>query len=273
MKKFFNILILLFVMIAASSCIEVETTLKVNKDGSGTIVEKTIASPAMIGMISSFKSMGDSADTEEFSLMDLEELKANALEMGEGVRFIKAENIGKDNSGYIAYYEFDDIRKVRVVNDPGEKVPSDGMGEEAVEEEDPEYITFDFIEGGEPTLIIKMPPKNEEDLKFESGETEESSDTLENNMWAEQFKMMMKDMKFVVRVQVDGTVEETNATYSDGSTITLFEMDMGQILDNPEKFNELTKKQPDSFNQLADEIKDVPGIKIELKETVKIKFD
>jgi hypothetical protein len=246
--------------------------LKVNKDGSGTIEEKVIASQTLVSMINSFMEMGDSASTEEFSLLDEEELRNDALNMGEGVRFLRAEEIKEGNGeGYIAYYEFDDITKIKVDDDPEDKVPSDVM--EAGEETgiDAEYITFQFIEGDPATLIINLPPKDEEDLSFE--DTEVSEDSLADEAWAEQLQEIFKDLRFSVRVEVDGDISETNATYVNGSEVTIFEMDFRKILENPEKFNEFKKKQPDTFEEMRELLEETPGFKIELEEKVKISFD
>ncbi len=275
MKIIFKLSLIVILLFAATSCIEVETRVKVNKDGSGTVEERAVASPAMVAMINSFASMGDSSDTEEFSLIDEDELKANAEEMGAGVRFIKVESLDESNNSYVAYYEFDDVRNLKITSDPGNKVPSDVMNEdeEQTDPEKDEFISFDFISGDSPTLIIQMPPKDEEDLEMEFGDSEMETDSLADDMWAEQFKMMLKDMRFVVTVEVAGDIDETNASYVDGSRVTIFEMDLGQIIDNPKKFNELKKNKPATFDELAMQIKDLPGIKIELRDKVKIKFD
>ena len=74
-------------------------------------------------------------------------------------------------------------------------------------------------------------------------------------------------------MEVDGDISETNATFVDGSEVTIFEMDFRKILENPEKFNEFKKKQPDTFEEMRALLEETPGFKVELEERVKISFD
>ena len=88
-----------------------------------------------------------------------------------------------------------------------------------------------------------------------------------------QLKQILKDLKMTLSLEINGKIEETNATFVDGSKITLFEIDFGKLIDNPEKFKEFTKVHPNSLDELKKIVKGIPGIKIEINEPMMVKFD
>ena len=46
-------------------------------------------------------------------------------------------------------------------------------------------------------------------------------------------KQMFTDMKVSIKLVAESGIAETNATHNDGDTITLMEMDMGKLMENP----------------------------------------
>jgi hypothetical protein len=126
----FPLLMLLFV-----GCLQVETTLKVNKDGSGIISEKVLFSKTFVNMMKDFaQAFQDSASTEEFSMYQEEEIINNAQDYGENVVYVSHDKIDTENwEGYLATYSFDDITKIKISPDPDSKVD---IGEEATENEE-----------------------------------------------------------------------------------------------------------------------------------------
>jgi len=51
------------------------------------------------------------------------------------------------------------------------------------------------------------------------------------------------------------------------------ELDFGELFENPEKLKELGELQePESFSQVTELLKDLPGIKINPMEELKIEF-
>jgi len=67
------LLIILFPVLFFSGCLNIETKVIINKDGTGRIDEKVLMSRMFVDMLSSFaQSLGDSSETEEFSLFDEE---------------------------------------------------------------------------------------------------------------------------------------------------------------------------------------------------------
>ena len=65
----------LMLIILLSGCLKVETTINVNTDGSGTIVETVMLSSEFADMIEEFsQSFDENAEKEEFSLFNEEDV-------------------------------------------------------------------------------------------------------------------------------------------------------------------------------------------------------
>jgi hypothetical protein len=79
-------------------------------------------------------------------------------------------------------------------------------------------------------------------------------------------------MKMSMHVQVNGTVKKSNAAYRDGSKITLMEMDFGEVVKNEEKLKLLATQSDESIEGMKALLEGIPGIKVELQDTVEVVF-
>jgi len=100
-------------------CISFTTTVNVNPDGTGTIVQTTTVSPEIAAqmkqMMAGFASDSKDKQKKPKELFSVEDAKSAAATMGEGVSFVKAERIKTaDAEGIRATYSFGDISKIRI---------------------------------------------------------------------------------------------------------------------------------------------------------------
>ena len=274
MKTIIKIFPILFVTIFLTGCIDVQYKMYLEADGSGKIVETVYMNSAMVQMIKGFMVMGDdSTKQEKFSLLDEVELRNEAIELGEGVKYISGEEL-KDNGreGYRAIYEFEDVNKIKMDQDVSDKAPSMGGENEETPEDD---ITFKFTKGSPATLIIYMPQEEETEAAETTDEPEVQEEFAEDeeSEWTEETKTMMKDFRISIQVEVDGNLVETNATYVDGSTITIMEMSFAELLKDPEQFKKLKSLDEASYEESKELLKDIPGIKIETNEKIEVIFE
>jgi hypothetical protein len=246
-------------------CIQVSTVIKVKPDGSGTI-EETVVYVQELKATPEMASPGKGA--KEFKLFNEVELKKKVGEMGEGVTYISGKKITTDEGeGYQAIYAFKDVGKLKFNQNPGEKVPGGGPGGPGEKEE---FITFQFIKGTPATLIIKMPVAElNEGEKTAPPKVEEGS---QDATTMDKMKEIFKDMKASMAVEMQGTIVETNATYREGSKLTLMEVDFDKMLEDEEKFNKFAQAEPETWGEIKKLSKDMAGIKIELNEKVTIRF-
>lgn len=269
MKKCLILIVPLLLIIFMTGCLQVETTITVNKDGSGTVERVFMMQKEILAMLASMSSMGEEDGGEEFELLDREELNGEADGMGEGVKLVSAEPYETDTfSGYKATFSFPDINDLRVNQNPGESVP-DG----AAEGDSPqEFVTFSFSKGASSTLKIKLPGDDYdqgdtyEDEVDQSGAQEPPAEDLE------MMKQIYGTMKMSMHVRVNGNVRKTNATYQNGSTITLMEMDFSKVVENEEKLKLLASSSDESIEGMKALLEDIPGIKVELQDSVEVVF-
>ena len=272
MIKLKKILIFSILPFLLAGCLQVETNVNVKKDGSGTINEKVLFSKTFVNMIKEFaQSFSDSASAnkEEFSIFKDDEIKTDAKDFGENVKYVSHTLISNDDwEGYDAVYSFDDITKVKIAPDPDSKVGIGDEGMEATPEED--YYFFKFIKGDVPELIIDRP-----EIKL-TEDTEENKDTVQSEQndegMSEEFLNMMKGMSISVAVVVDGKIVNSNASYVNGSKVTLFEMNFGEMMKNKEAFKEFKNKEPKNIDEMRQYLEKFPGMKIEVEKPVSIKF-
>ncbi|KAA0245488.1 MAG: hypothetical protein EDM72_07050, partial [Chlorobiota bacterium] len=75
-----------------------------------------------------------------------------------------------------------------------------------------------------------------------------------------------------ISIKVDGDITSSNASYVNGSTITLFEMDLGEMMKNKEAFKEFRNNEPGNIEEMKQFMEKFPGMKIEIEKPVSIKF-
>jgi hypothetical protein len=271
-------------------CLNIKTTIKVNKDGSGEILQTFLISDSVAAMMDSSNntaadgtgvndeggegngatadesdSAGKDLSAPDFSakLMDKEKLQAHAASMGEGVTFVSADPYKeKDFSGYKAKYAFKDINKLTINQNPAELMPVDsGTGSTAQE-----LITFTFKKGTPAALTIIMPiPEKNTDKKSGNG-AEMDAQTIE------MMKSIYQDMKINMEVVFQGTISESNATYKTASAITLIDIDFNKILADTKSFNALAKSEANTLEEMKAIVKNVKGMKIEFQPKLNVKF-
>jgi len=268
MKKIFTAIFTFCTLLLLSGCIQIETKVNLNKDGSGTVEETVLMSNEMVNMLNEFIS-GFSSDTtqpEEFKLYNEEDLKKRESSLGEGVTLLSSSEIKTDTKqGYKVEYSFTDINKLRIDQNPDSRIPDDGS---EVEPADTSYVTFNFTRGDVSQLTIDLP----DPVKYENEEEFETEEDTTDTGDLSELKFLIQDLSFKLVVHVNGELTESNADYVEDSDITLFNLNFNQLLDNPEKLKELNKMKSNDLKELKEIMKDIPGIKIETNDPVVIKF-
>ncbi len=260
---------LCFLAPLVAGCLQVETTVRVESDGSGTITERFVLGNEAVEMLSQMAPEG-----ETFNLMDEEQLKEDAADFGDGVRFDSAESVQDDfGQGYVVRYAFDDVNQLRLNPNPGEKVP----GGEPVEPEpvEPDHVTF-TLEGSSPsTLVVRWPV--EQGAAGEGGgeqaEAAPEGEPIEPGPEdIEMAKAFMEGMRMAMHVETAGEIVETNATHREGSRVTLLDFSFSELLANPDALKAMMMAEPESLAEAKDLIAGIPGLKFETETEVTIRF-
>ncbi len=276
MKSLTKLAVIVFVGIFFTGCIEMHTIITVKKDGSGFVEENIFLGKEIINMFKEFASaFADSTQPqEEFNMFEEEKIKAKTSDFGEGIEFVSMKNIKTDEKeGYTAIYKFKDLNKVKVNQNPSDEIPM--ADQEQSGEPKNEFVYFKFIKGKPNRIEFKLPEGKKEDKSDEEVKTEETTEdeTPPDSAEVEKMIKVLKDMKAKIEIKIDGEITNTNATHVDGNTITLFDINFGDLISNKEKFETFQKTNPNSFEEIKKLVKDIPGIKVELNKDVFIEFE
>lgn len=271
--------LLLMVMIAictlfVAGCLQVQTVVKVKPDGSGTIEERTVMKGQMAMMMMAMSQMGnDQGDPKKRTKSGLyseEEMKKRAAEMGEGVTFVSGKEIKvEDGQGYEAVFAFKDISTLKLSESPDVN-PMGSSSDEGNEggKKEKKYVTFAFTKGSPATLTVYMPPRE----KKEKTKTVEKKDDQEMKAGMAMARAIFKDLKFSSVIQVQGSIVETDATFRDGSTVTLFDVDFDKLMADETLMSKAMESEDLSDEEAKELMKKYPGIKIETNKATKIRF-
>jgi hypothetical protein len=279
-----SILCAIIASVFISGCIQADTVIRVNPDGSGVIEETVKLSNALLESLQNIsKSMAESAADADANGKDRPKAKAEdpikgmmkdaqsrEKLYGPDVRFVSVTPIkGKTMSGYKAIYAFKDISKLRINQNPESKTmkPADGNEKAAKKEE---IILFSFVKGPVSTLTITL-PENQPVNKPENAVEQPKNPETDPNA-AEMMKAVFKDMSIKVSVHVAGAIVNTNATYHDNSRITLVDINFGKILENEKAFEKLNAAQPKTVADMKALLKDIKGLKVEMNNPVVVQF-
>ncbi len=245
-----------FVSTFVSGCLQVEQTVNLKPDGSGTIVISTVMSKETMDQIKAMGGEGQKSPIDE--MMSEEKAKEQATKMGDGVKFVKAEKIKTDKGeGAKITFSFTDINKVKMDVSLGDAAPQKDDGKPPV--------SFQFTKGSPAKLTMTMNHPAQD--KKPAADVAEDPNEAQGLAMAQQ---MMKGMRITMNLNVDGTLVATNATHKDGNKITIMDIPMDELLKDPKKFKESQKAG--SFTDAMSIFKDVPGLKVEAKPTVTVEL-
>lgn len=278
MKKI--LFLALVAVLFLTGCVEYGITVKVNKDGSGQIVEKMLLSNQMMNMA---KAMNPSEDG--VNVFTKEKQMEKAPQFGENVVFDSMKEINTDSKqGYEVVYKFNDVNKVMLSeNTFSESVESMTEGMDMGEEEDMEdeedsgeedsFFMFEYNKKGK--LVINngfskaINQAKKEEIKDLIEEEDPISDQeLEQNM--AMARMFVQGMKFSMKVEFDN-IKDSNVPY-ENNQITLFEIDMSKIMKDDATFKELMRHNGDEITKVFTNEKKVDGIIFQDKEEITVNF-
>jgi len=268
MKRILLTLASTVIALVLPGCLQSETTIHLNKDGSGTLVEQTTLGGQMMAMIEQMAALGGGGADAKDPIAEMfsdEKAKARAATLGEGVTFEKSEAVTVGaNKGARTTYKFADINTLKI--SPGDNMKNmSPMGAQAPAGAKQEPIGFALADG---TLTITMPEADKPE-----GADEAVADVEENPQMEMMMKQMMGDMKISFKIVADSGIAETDATNREGNTITLMDMEMGKLLENPETLKKLSAANHDDPDAAMKVLKGIEGVKMETKKKVTVKLD
>lgn len=207
----------------AGGCIQGQRAIKVNADGSGTVVDTT----KLIGMAAAMKDMGNSSSAQAKVNREAA-LKKKAA--AQGLTFVSIVT-GADG-GETVTYSFKDVTKATI--DRSADMPNEKDEKDAPAGKD-ELLTFRLARSGNTSTLTVVVPKDkpaEKKADAEKKDTKPSSPEEEKQAMA-MMKGMLAGLKLSTVVEVNGPIVKSTSPYPpQGSTVTLMEMDFDQMGDD-----------------------------------------
>lgn len=265
-------LLLLAVPFFLCACLEVKQDIVVNKDGSGKIIETVMMSKAMLKELNNiFAGLGSEKGKkpEKIDLYDKAKLEGDAANYGPDVKYVSSRKLStKTKEGYEVTYAFNDINKLKINQNPGDKGPKTSKDEKS--DAKVENITFKFEKGDPATLVVNFPPmaKASKEKKQKAAKKDKEAEKKE----MDEMREMFRDMYIGITIEPAGEIVETDATYRDGNKITLLEIDFSKLVDNVQEFEKFAKKEPETVEETKAMLKNLPGFKVEMNKKVVVKF-
>jgi hypothetical protein len=247
--------------LALPSCLQNETTITLNKDGSGTVVEETFLGAKMLEMMTQFAQPGQPDPVAEMFSED--KAKAKIVAMGEGVEYVKTEMIDKDGrKGARMHYKFADINKLKV-NPSGavEGLSDQAPGGEEEKDDGKENVRFSYADG---KLKIITPPTDFDDMGLPDDEG------AENPEMEAMMTEMMADMRLTLKLKIADGIGTTNATFAEGDTITLFDVQVGKMFAQKDELKKIGETGKTDKEAAKAAFAQLDGIKVETKEDVTV---
>lgn len=268
MKSWIKAACSLAALLILPGCLESETTVNVNKDGSGTVVQETVLGAQMMAMFGQLGALGGDEGADPLDEMfSADSARKSAASMGEGVTFDKIDRIERGAArGARITYRFEDINKLKLNPAGG----LEGMAPDAgVEADETVPVTFTYADG---KLTIKQPQNIDEDGGLLDG-LPEMPEGAEDPQMKAMMEQMLADMKVSVRVNVAPGIKKTNATHREGNIITLMEMQFGELLKQEGALDKLSALDPKDKDAMKTTIEGINGIKVDFNDEIEVEFE
>lgn len=257
MKKL-HLLLLAAVSFALTSCLEIKSTVIVNKDGTATIEESMLLGAQLAAMAA---AGGGQADQLKGLVMDKEKAEARAKKLGEGVSVKSHEEVKTPDgkTGTKVVFAVADISKLKYVPFEPEQ---DGKPASKTEP-----MTF-ALSGSKLTITNPEADKKKEvdPNKPKKGAAEIAQMKAQMAM----MKPMFAGMRLSVDVRSAGGIASSDATHFSEGTISYLDIQFDKLMDNVDAFSEIMETGDNglSMADAAAKFSKVEGLKLEGKKVV-----
>lgn len=267
-RKALSILLLIIAPLLIAGCLEIETVVHVNRDGSGTITERLVMSKEFVETMQEMAPEGTLAD-----LYNEQELRDATRGYGNGVTYVSAVNVETEfGKGYEATYAFTDVNNIRVGKKPGRKANDEtetGTGG---------FTTFSMYPGNPTQLLIHWPVSENRSDNTEADETV-AEDRAFSEQTPEQREAAMammqatfKEMRISMHVEVAGQIINSNATHLRNNRVTLVDIAFAEFLNSAEAMEAMATDKEPTVADMKEMLTLIPGLKMEIEPEINVHF-
>lgn len=264
--KHLRCLLLAAVSLTLVSCLEMKSTITVNKDGSATVEETMLLGAQLAAMMAQQGGGEDAGPGGQLKglVLDKEGAEKRATELGEGVTVKSIEEMKTPDgkTGNKVTFAVEDIRKLKYK-------PNTPDGKEGAEDKSVSDMTF-ALEGG--TLTITNP---DADKKKEGAEKPKKTPEEIEQMKAQMgmMKQMFAGMRMTVEVKAADGIASSDASHQTADTVTYLDVQFDKLMENPDAFATMMEGSENmSMADAAKKFEKVEGMKIEGRKVVKMEL-
>lgn len=267
---------------ATSGCVTSETLIKLNPDGSGLVVQKTLMSTEMIAQLSAMmqgiaqQMVGKEAGPSDAKMPELfseKDARARAAKMGEGVRFVSSRKITLDGmEGQEATYVFRDVTKLKL-NEKPEAPAMPGLRAKPSGSDSQTTFRFSSLPNGHSQFTAVFAPRPSQKVSSEEPVAEPNKTArVPTAEQLEQAKRFFAGFRIGMAVEVQGNLVKTNSLYQEGTKVTLLEMDFSELLSNDTLLQQAAAIKGQNLEEAKELLKGLKGFKINVDPEVHIEF-
>jgi hypothetical protein len=173
----------------------------------------------------------------------------------------------KDEDGVISIkrYSFKDINKLDLKSTSGPKNKSGQQADATADKSMPYKFVMNKSKPGMLTIMVDQ-------SKFkESGKAPQDEKPLDENS-LNMMRSMFKGMRIQYTLELNSQIIKTNAAYTSGNRVTLFDMDFEKLMNEMKPGQSFSQGMfKDANNNLA-ALKKLPGVKVETQAQVQVEF-
>jgi hypothetical protein len=259
--------------IVVTGCLQSTALVKINGDGSGTIENQTLMTPAALAQMRQLASLFGGTDAKPVDPFSEQQMRDLAAQMGDGVTLLSTRPLKTaTGEGREAIYGFRDITKVRVSETPASPgntsvraggVSIGGAGQGAV------TMDFSRTPDGNALLTLHTPVDPLSGLVDQFGSANRRGSPVPADQMA-MVRQMLSGLRVALRVEPAGRLVRTSSPFVDGQTVTLFDIDIDTLLNDEAAFTRLQSAK--TAREAADVLKSVRGIRINSESDITIEF-
>ncbi len=288
MSRFLNMMTISMAGLLFSGCFSADVTVKLNPDGSGVLVERTMLNKQLLeqmkllaeGLSAAGEKTGKQKSLGISDMFSEEQIRKRAGSYGPGVEVVSATKISDATAeGMEAVYSFKDVSRLRLNQKPDSMFPGAPVAAEGPATAGmPEALRFERLPNGNALLTLTIPweksqaPRERETATSPPGGGGKSQANQEQLAQALQ---MFQGMRVSLAVEPQGTLVSTNSPYVSGNRVTLFEMNMDEMLAaiaDPASLSRMISNPPSDAAQARKLLEQFKGIKFCLEPEIRIEF-
>lgn len=257
-----------------AGCVDMQSTVRIKPDGSGTLTMEQCFSPQMTGMMESMGGMagamgeamgGTNAPAAKPDALAMFEdmIQEQVKGMGDAVSVVSKQSITNAQGwkGFKLVCSFADINKLNL---QGVGV-ADGPGEDAEAEKSKLNVTF---KPGKPAKLVIVEPETPEAKAAEA-----APEGMDPEAMMQMMAPMMAGMRMRMAIEVEGKIVKTNAKYVEGNRVIVADIAMDKVMANPEgrKLMVGAQNDPSVMGKLA--ALKIEGVRINTEKSLEIEFE